>query len=64
MLLADSFNELQDNLISTINLLESLGFQINWEKSKLIPEKKQKFLGFIINSAEMSISLTEEQMSR
>ena len=32
----------------------------NWEKSKLIPDKKQKFLGFIINSAKMSISLTEE----
>ena len=32
LLLAYSFDELQDNLISIINLMESLGFQINWEK--------------------------------
>ena len=42
-----------------IHLLRSLGFVIHPEKSVLIPSQTLEFLGFILNSASMTVSLTE-----
>lgn len=39
------------------NLLESLGFIINKEKSCLLPNQCCKYLGFMLNSESMSLSL-------
>lgn len=61
LLLGNSVTTCQRNSIRTINLLESLGFIINKEKSQLFPNKVCKFLGFIFNSEEMSITLPEDK---
>ncbi|XP_066590815.1 uncharacterized protein [Prorops nasuta] len=45
------------NVESTKNLLESLGFIINYEKSVLVPSKKGKYLGFILDSVFMTLEL-------
>ena len=45
----------------TINLLKDLGFVINYEKSKLVPEHCCKYLGFMLNSKEMRLVLTSEK---
>lgn len=42
------------------NLLEELGFIINNEKSCLVPALTCKFLGFIVNSSDMTIDLPVE----
>ena len=43
-------------------LLESLGFLINRAKSSLQPSQRITFLGFTIDSMEMTISLPEEKV--
>jgi len=44
-----------------INLLESLGFIINFKKSSLIPNQKCKYLGFIINAIDYTLNLTDKK---
>ena len=38
---------------TTCNLLESLGFVINFQKSIFVPSKEMEFLGFLIDSRTM-----------
>ncbi|KAJ8963910.1 hypothetical protein NQ317_008294 [Molorchus minor] len=44
LLIGDSYDKCRDNIKNTVNLLESLGFVINWKKSRLIPRTSCKFL--------------------
>ena len=52
------------NLIKTINMFDGLGFVIHPEKSAFIPKQEVKYLGFLINSIEMTISLTQEKRDK
>ena len=54
----DSYNSCQDNINDTVSLLLSLGFTIHPIKSVLIPTQELTFLGFVINSRNMTIALT------
>jgi len=49
------------NIEENLELLERLGFYIQYEISVLIPTKIIVFLGFIINTIEMTISLTDKK---
>ena len=44
-------------LKTTLNILESLGFIINWEKSTVIPSKCIEYLGIIVDSDRLYFSL-------
>ena len=57
----DNFEDCRQNGISTMNLLRQLGFKIQNEKSVLIPTPSIQFLGFILNSICMRISLSHEK---
>ena len=57
LLAAPTFEECNRNTLFVIDLLESLGFRINREKSALIPSYHIPFLGFVVDSIQMSISL-------
>ncbi|CAD6224525.1 GSCOCG00011784001-RA-CDS, partial [Cotesia congregata] len=57
LLIGYNKQECLSNIQKTILLLESLGFIINKQKSNFEPSHKQKFLGFILNSANMRIEL-------
>ena len=46
-----TYDECRRNVIDTVNLLDSLGFTIHPDKSKLIPSQVLIFLGFVINSS-------------
>ncbi|XP_034945012.1 uncharacterized protein [Chelonus insularis] len=59
--LGHSVEECMENLHQTINLLEKLGFIVNFKKSKLNPERRCKYLGFILDSSLMRVELPEEQ---
>ena len=39
-------------------------FNINWDKSVLSPTQRIQFLGFMVNSIEMSISLPREKVTK
>ena len=52
----------QNNIQKTVNVFTSLGFIVHPEKSVLIPTRKLKFLGFILDSERMIVSLTPERV--
>ena len=45
-----------------IYLLQNLGFVTNLKKSVLHPAKRIEFLGMVIDSVEMTVSLPEEKV--
>ncbi|XP_057333596.1 uncharacterized protein LOC130672847 [Microplitis mediator] len=59
--LGHSVNDCSENLTQTIELLERLGFIVNYDKSKLVPERRCKYLGFILNSVSMRVELPLEK---
>lgn len=61
LIIGDTAEKCSANTKKLTGLLERLGFIINWEKSILTPNTKQKFLGFIFDSNEMEISLPTEK---
>ena len=61
LLLGDTYTECANNVQKTCDLLESLGFIINYSKSKIIPSQRCKYLGFIFDSSSMSLELPEER---
>jgi hypothetical protein len=48
--------------VHTLDLLSSLGFTINMEKSVTTPTTKIEHLGFVINSMEMTIALNSDKI--
>ena len=57
----DTKHECMNNIIATIDFFSSLGFSIHTGKSVLIPTQKVEFLGFLIDSKNMKISLTNKK---
>lgn len=56
---AGSYENCRNNVRLTISLLESLGFIINYKKSKLIPSMRCRFLGFIIDTQNFVLELPD-----
>lgn len=61
LLIGRSQEECIANIQETRSLLESLGFILNLEKCQLRPSTTCKFLGFMLNSAEMQVELTDKK---
>ena len=59
--LKDSYTECEEATLRAIQLLVSLGFKIHPEKSVIIPTQILEFLGFILNSFLMSVTLTNKK---
>lgn len=62
LVMAQSRTALEKQLIQIISLLETLGFVVNREKSQLQPTQSIQYLGFLIDSQQMKILLTEEKI--
>ena len=60
----DDYEDCFSNVLNTIEILRSLGFTIHTEKSKFIPTQCITFLGFILNSVQMTITLTLEKKEK
>lgn len=50
-----------DTISDTVDMFQGLRFIIHLDKSVLVPTKKLKFLGFILDSQLMRVSLTVEK---
>jgi len=61
--MAQSRDELERQLGKITSLLEGLGFVVNRKKSHLHPTQSIQFLGFLVNSQEMPLTLTEEKVA-
>ena len=54
-------NECLLNISDTQRLLSSLGFVINGQKSSVTPAQRIIFLGFVLDSVSMTITLTDDK---
>ena len=52
------------NIKNTIELLQNLGFTRHPTKSILTPTQRITFLGFVIDSVQMTLEITEEKKSK
>ena len=59
--LEDSYTECEEATLRAIQLFVSLGFKIHPEKSVIIPTQILEFLGFILNSILMLVTLTNKK---
>ena len=59
--LEDSYTECEEAKLRAMQLFVSLGFKIHPEKSVIIPTQILEFLGFILNSILMSVTLTNKK---
>lgn len=57
LLIGESYSNCQDNVLESKAMLQSLGFIINESKSNMVPSQRRKYLGFIYDSVQMSVSL-------
>lgn len=61
LLCGESFNECEQNITASLSQFSKLGFVIHKKKSVLVPTKQITFLGNIINSETMTVSLPPEK---
>ena len=60
----DTVEECQQNITDTVRLFSRLGFHIHPTKSVFNPSHILTFLGFIVNSLEMTVSPTQEKIHK
>ena len=61
LLVGDTYEECLENVNKTMEVLEKLGFTIHQTKSVFKPTQIITFLGFIINTTNMTLSLSQEK---
>jgi hypothetical protein len=59
----DSVNECNNNIHDTVTLFFNFDF-FNPDKSLLSPTQKLTFLGFVLNSLTMTVSPTQEKITK
>ena len=64
LLQGDDFKECAENIRITLRCLQELGFVIHPRKSILYPTQIITFLGFIINTLNMTVRLTPEKKAK
>lgn len=64
LLIATSYEKCCATVLETIQLLSDLGFVVHVEKSVFVPQQQATFLGFLINSMKMKITLTHEKVDK
>jgi len=60
-LISMSFLECQHNVFDTVKLLDQLGFTIHPDKSVLTPGHVLVYLGFVLDSLHMTVTLTHDK---
>ncbi|VDI48245.1 Hypothetical predicted protein [Mytilus galloprovincialis] len=63
LLISDSHEECSNNVKSSLMLFDSLGFTIHDKKSVVTPTTKIEFLGFEIDSVNMTVRLTAKKVA-
>ena len=61
LLQGQQFSDCLLNVSKTVKLLDSLGFTVHPKKSVLKPSQQIEFLGFILNSRDMTVRLTQKK---
>ena len=64
LLISLSEEKLRQDRDLTLKVLQNCGFTINWLKSSLHPSTEIEFLGFMLDSVKMRITLTEDKRGK
>ena len=64
LLMGESKEQAQERVAALIYLLQCLGFVINTEKTITDPTQKLEFLGFMVNTMTMELSLPSEKLKK
>ena len=64
LLVGDSWEDCKNNIIETMELSEDTGFIVHPEKSLLEPSQIIEYLGFILNSINMTVSVNARQADK
>ena len=64
LLMAPSVEQVLQHAASTLNLLQGLGFTVNYLKSVLVPSQQMEFLGSLVNSLDLSLSLPRDKIRK
>ena len=62
--LANSPQLLRLHTMMTLELLQKLGFLINWEKSSLFPLQKLEYLGVMLDLQNITLSLPQDKVEK
>ena len=62
--LEDSYTECELATLRAVQLIISLGFKVHPEKSVIIPTQTLEFLGFVLNSIRMIVTLTSKKADK
>ena len=62
--MAESSDLVLHQAASALNLLESLGFIVNYKKSHLVPTQEIEFLGLLVNSKNLTLILPGEKLRK
>lgn len=55
------YEDCKENIRDTVDLIDSLDLTIHSDKSIIISPQEIQYLGFILNSREMTVQLTSEK---
>ena len=61
LLKSEDKHSCSENILQTLELVDNLGFTVHPKKSILVPTQEIVFVGFVINSIEMTVRLTQEK---
>jgi len=64
LLMAPSFDPVDQHAALTLNLLKGLGFTVNYQKSILVPSQLLEFLGSLVNSIKLTLSLPRDKIRK
>lgn len=64
LLCSSSLSGCYECIRDTLHLLRKLGFCINYEKSVLVPTNRIEYLGNVINSQDMTVTLPERRREK
>ena len=64
LIIATSYEKCYISILETTHLLTDLGFTLNVEKSVLIAAQQAIFFVFVLNSVNVTITLTQEKIHK
>ena len=59
-----SFDTCLSNIQDANNLMELLGYHMNYAKSVMVPTQRLEHLGFILDSSRMTVTLTASKVDK
>ena len=62
LLQSDTYDHCKQNIKDTMNLVDSVGLTVHPEKSVIIPKQCIEFVGFLLNSNEMTVKLAPRKV--